>query len=123
MHVEHEIDQRALQLGAQVPIEGETRAGDFGGALQIKDAEFGAQIPMGFGLEIEARRIADAADLDVIGRIFAYRDGFVRNIGNAGQEILKFRVHGFHLLIQRGDLGFQSTDLFLLPAGIGAFAA
>ena len=45
VHVEHEIDERALQLRAQVPVEGETRAGDLGGALEVQDAELAARGP------------------------------------------------------------------------------
>ena len=47
MDVQHEIDERAFELRAQTPVDGETRAGDFGGALEIENAEVGAQVPMG----------------------------------------------------------------------------
>ena len=67
VHVEHEIDERALELGAHVPVEGEARAGDLGGALEIENAELRAQVPVRLGLEIELRRLAAAADLDVVG--------------------------------------------------------
>ena len=62
MHVEHEVDEGALQFGAHVPIEREARAGNFGGAFQVEDAQVLAQVPVGLGFEIERGRRAPAAD-------------------------------------------------------------
>jgi hypothetical protein len=37
--VEHEADEGALEFGAVAPIDGESGAGDFGGAIEVEDAE------------------------------------------------------------------------------------
>ena len=120
--VEHEVDQRAFQLRAQAPVEGEARAGDLGGALEIEDAEFGAEIPVRLGLEIELRGLAPAAHFDVVGFGAAHRHGFVRDVGNAGEQFLELLVHGFHLLVERGDLLGDGADFLLPLGGVGAFA-
>jgi hypothetical protein len=50
---------------------------------------------VGLGLEIELWRLAHAADLDVLGLIPAHRHGFVRDVGDARQELTEFVVEGF----------------------------
>ncbi len=53
MHVQHEVDQRALQLRSQAPIHREARAGDLRRALEIQNPQLRSQIPMRLRLEIE----------------------------------------------------------------------
>ncbi len=84
--IQHEVDERPLQLRAHAPVDGKSRAGDFGGTLQVQDAQLRAQVPMRFGFEIELARLAPAADFDVVLGALADRHRFVRNIGNAGQQ-------------------------------------
>ncbi len=120
VHVEHEIDERALQLRAQAPVQGEARAGDLGGALEIQDAQFRAQVPVRLGLEIELRRLAHAPHFHVVVGVSAHRHGFVRHIGDAGQQFAELLVqrlspvrrgrrslrrHGAHLLLPLGGVG------------------
>ena len=86
MHIEEEIDQRALQLRAQAPVEREAGAGQLGGAFQIEDAERLSQLPVRLGCEVEFRRLAPAPYfLVVIGRA-AYWDTRVRHVGNPDQQ-------------------------------------
>src|SRR5579864_8103397 len=60
VYVEHEIDEGALEPGARAPINRETGTGDFGRALQIQNAQFRAEIPVRFGLEIKLSWLAAA---------------------------------------------------------------
>ena len=79
VHVQHEVDQRALQLRAQAPVDGEARAGDFGGALEIQDAEVRARGPNAlWASKSKLRRRAPAADFDVIVGALAGGHGVVR---------------------------------------------
>ena len=90
--VEHEVDEGALEARADAPVDGEAGAGDFGGTLEIQDAEFGAKIPVGFGLEIELARLAAAADLHVVIGTAADGHGFMRQVRDAGEEIAELIV-------------------------------
>ncbi len=114
VHVEHEVDEGALQFGAHVPIQGEAGAGDFGGAFQVQDAEFRPQVPMRFGGEIVGAGLAHAAHFHVVVGVLAHRHGFVRDVGDAGQQILKLGVDALHLLVQGCDLRLQHADLLPL---------
>ena len=120
VHVEHEIDERALQLRAQVPVESETGARDFGGALEIQDAELRPEVPVRLGLEIERRGLAPAANLDIIGLALPDRNGLVRNVGDAGQQLPELLVERLHLFVERGDLLGGRAHLLLALGGIDA---
>ena len=120
VRVEHEIDQRALQLRAHAPVERETGAGNLGGALEIEDAQFGAEVPVRFGLEIELRRIAHAAHFQIVVGILAHRHGIVRHVGNSGQQFLEFGIRGLRLFLERGDFDLHRAHLFLQGGSIAA---
>jgi hypothetical protein len=83
VHIEHEIDQGALQFRAHVPVQGEACAGDFGGAFEVENAELGSEIPVRLRLEVEARRLGEAPHLNVVLRRAAHRNGLMRDIGNS----------------------------------------
>src|ERR1019366_6760557 len=122
MHVEEKVYKCALQPGAQAPVEREARAGDLAGAREIEDTELGTEVPMCLGLEVELRWLANSADFHVVVGGTAHRDGFVRDIGDAGEQFLELLVDGLHLFIERGDL-LRDGAHFLLPRGsVGAFA-
>ena len=53
VQVEHEVHQGAFELGAEIPVESEAGAGDFGGAFQVEDAELLAELPVRLGGEVE----------------------------------------------------------------------
>ena len=55
--------------------------------------------------------------------VLAHRHGFVRHVGNAGQQLLELGVERLHLLVERGDLRLQRAHLLLLFGGVGAFPA
>ena len=58
MHVEHEVDERAIQLRAGAGEDRESRAGDLRGALEVEDAQPFADVPMGFRREGKRRLLA-----------------------------------------------------------------
>ena len=55
VQIEHEGDQRALEPRAEPPQHRETRAADLGRALEVQNAQRGAELPVRLRLEIEAR--------------------------------------------------------------------
>src|SRR6266511_351773 len=124
VQVEHEVHQGALEFGAQVPVERETRAGEFGGALEVEDAKLLAQLPMRLGREVELGRRAQAFDFDV--GLFAAADGdrVVRQVGDDGQYVVELFVGGAGLLLEVGNAVLELPHLFaerlqlgLLPGG------
>ena len=92
VQIEHEIRQRALQLRAQIPVNGEPRPGQLDRALQIEHAEFRPQIPMRLGSEIKFRRRAPAPHFDVLLRAVPHGNAGVRQVGNARQDVAQPRV-------------------------------
>src|ERR1700730_2188417 len=116
MHVEHEVDESAFELRSQAPIDRKPRARNLCGALQIENAEFGSEVPMRFGLEIEFPRLTAPADFDVIFRALAHRNGFVRKVGNARRQLTELFVERLDLVIERRDSAADLTHL-LLPFG------
>ena len=118
----------ALEAGAVIPIEGEAGAGDFGGALEVEDAELLAELPVGLGREVEGGRRAPALHLDVGGFVAADGDGVVRKVGDGGQDVVERGVGGLGLLFEGGNaflelehLGGEQVEFGLLLRGDGAF--
>ncbi len=107
VRVEHEINERAFELRAQPDVDGEPRPGDFSGALEIENPEVGADIPVGFGFEVEGPGLADGAYDDIVFGGFPYRDGFVGNVGDAGQQLAVARIH---LIGNSGEGGDALAD-------------
>jgi len=66
VEVDHERNERPDHARARSTEHGEPRAGYLGGALEIKNAEVNAELPVGLGLEVELPRCAPPADLDVL---------------------------------------------------------
>ena len=90
----------------------EAGAGDFRRGLRVEDAEVGADVPVGFRFEAEVFRLAPAADLNVLGVIFADRDGLVRNVRDleddlslAGSQFGELVVVGFDFCFDLCHLG------------------
>ncbi len=111
VQVEHEVHQRALQPRAQVPIDGEARAGQLGGALQVEDAQLLAQLPVRLGREVELRRRAPAAHFDVVRFGLADRNAVVGKIGDAGQDVAQSCVRLLGNLLGFRDLLAQLLGL------------
>src|SRR6266852_3204420 len=58
------------------------RSRDLGRALEVQDPELGTQLEVRPRLEVEARRLAHAAHLDVGGRVAPSGYGSVRDVGD-----------------------------------------
>ena len=86
MQIEHEVGQCPLHARAQVPINSESRAGEFRRALQVKHSELLSKLPVRLGGKVEFRRRAPAADLNVVFGPLAYGHTLVRNIGDSSKN-------------------------------------
>ncbi len=89
VQVEHEVGQRPLQPRSQVPVHREACAGKLGGAFEIEHAQRFAQFPVRLGSEIELRRRAPAPDFDIIFGRLSHGHAFVRQVGDAGENVLQ----------------------------------
>jgi len=101
---QHEVDQRAFQLGAGAEQHGEAGAGDLGGALEVDDAELRAQIPVRLRLEVERPRLAPRPHDDVVGGAPPDRHRRVGQIGQPGHQ-------AGALLLDAVELDFELLDL------------
>ena len=61
VQLEHELNQRSLEFGSPIGIENKTAARKLGGARQIDQFQFLAQLDMRFGLKRESRLRAGTA--------------------------------------------------------------
>ena len=123
VRIEHEIDQRALELRSEAPVHGKPRAGDFSGALEIQNPQIGTEFPVGLRSEIELAGLAAAPDLDIFLRATTHRNRFVRQVRNPGQQILMLLVERADLLIERGYLVAQRAQGLLFLCGIDTLFA
>ena len=70
VHVQHELDQRALQARQAAAHDDEARSGDLRGRVEIEHAEAGAQIDVIAHFEVEHSRRAPCANLGIRGLVF-----------------------------------------------------
>ena len=103
VQVEHEADQRALQLRAIAPVNGEAGSGDFGGPFQVEDAELRAQLPVRLRLEVERPHLAPLLHFHVAALVGSNRDFIAREIRDARED-------GPHLLFGLTGTGFELID-------------
>jgi len=97
---------RSFEAGAQVPIDGETGARDFGGAFEVKNAKRLTQVPVRLGSEIESRRRAPAADFDIVLGAVANRNAGIRKVRDAGEDVAKSCVGFFGDFLRVGNFVF-----------------
>ena len=111
VQVEHEVHQRAFELGSEIPIHRKPRACQLRSALQIENAQFLAQLPMRLGREIKMWRSSPASHFDVVG--FAAADGHavVGKVGNADENVAQPRVGFFRDFLGFGDFLAQIFGL------------
>src|SRR5687768_15643207 len=95
MHVEHEVDQRALQPRSHAHVDRKPSARDLGRALQVEYAERRAQVPMRLRFKIKCWFGAPFTDLDIFFSSAASRRRFVGHVWNAREQLMK---SGFQLL-------------------------
>ncbi len=123
MQVEHERDQGTLEPRAHSPEDGESRAGDLCCALEVENAQRGADVPVRERLEIEPGLFAPGAHDRVVR--FALPDGGrgVRYVWHLEQALLhlcfRFRKPGLELF----DLGGKRFQLVATRLESGPVAA
>ncbi len=105
MRIQEEIRQGAFQSCAQSAIHGKPRAGDLRRARHVKNARALADFPMRPRREVEFRRRAPAANLDIRGSVPAYRDRRVRKIRHRQHELIEPSI-------ELGDSFIGPLDLF-----------
>ncbi len=97
MQVEHELDQCAVQARERTRHHHEARARDASRGFEVHPQAL-ADRDMILGLELERRRLAPAADLDVRVLVAARRHACVQNIGQTQLQILEFGLQLLELL-------------------------
>ena len=102
VQIEHEGRQRAHHAGALAPQHREARAAELRRAIEVENAELGAQVPVRLGIEVEARCGAPGAARRVVFFALAVGGCGVGQVRNAEQLVLdgslRFRELGFELL-------------------------
>ena len=104
MRIEEEVDEGTLQAGTGATENGETAAGELVAALEVKNVEVGAQIPVRLKVEVELARGAPAATLDVLVLVLAVRRGLARNVGQVSHEVVLLLLEGSTTLGQTVNL-------------------
>ena len=89
MQIEHKVGQHPFELRAQIPVHGEARARKLGSPFEIENSQPLPKLPMRLGREIEFRWLPPAPDFDIVFRGLPFRDAFVGQVGNAGQDVLQ----------------------------------
>ena len=123
MHVEHELDQRAVQP-CEPPVQGDEPApGELRRQLEVDAAEGDTQVGVVLRLEVETRRLADPAFLAVVVFAPAFRHAGVGEVGDLQGDALQLRLklrqpalRGFQRVAEPGHLRKQRLDV--LAAGL-----
>ena len=113
VRIEEEVDEGALKTGAGATENGEAAAGELVAALEVKDVEVGAQIPMRLKVEVELARGAPTTALDVLVLVLAVRRGLARNVGQVSHEVV--------LLLLEGGAALGQTVNLLVDGAHGLF--
>ncbi|MNL08200.1 hypothetical protein D3C87_1289080 [compost metagenome] len=102
--VEHEADERPLELSTGAAHHHEARTRQLGGPLEVEHAQGLTDFPVGLGLVRELRGRSPAANLDVLvlGEPFGNRR--VHQVGDLVHQ-------GLTLGLVLGHLGFEALDL------------
>ena len=120
MRVEKKIGQRAFHAARRGRDTGESRAGDLRGALEIQDAGAFRNFPVRTRREIEFRRSAPAAHLDVGGGVMSHRHRTVRQVRHRQHEIRELRVQDGDAFV--GELDFVGDALHFRQQSGGILA-
>ena len=94
MDVEHEVDETALDPRPQARQQRKAGAGDFRCPFEIQNAQWRAEIPVGFVLKVELRRLTDPPDLDVLFFAGTHGDGRIGQVRDDGCELEQLRFDG-----------------------------
>ena len=99
--MKHEGNQGSLQLRSSPFQQVESGAAQLGSPGEIDDVQRFTQVPVGFGLEIEAAGLSPGPRHEVVFRGISDRNADIRDVGNPEESILK-------LLLDRGRLRLDS---------------
>src|SRR3569833_3460305 len=94
MQVQHELDQRAVQTRERTAHHRKARTGDFRSGLEVEKDELRAEIDVILGREVELRRRAPTAHLDVVVLVPALWHGGVWDIRHAQQDVVALVLPG-----------------------------
>ncbi len=121
VQVEHEGDQSPLEPRRGSPVDGETRPGDLGGALEIEDAQRRSEVPVGLGLEGKPPRLADLPLDPVRGLVPSARHRLVRQVGEAKLDRGERRLELPQPALEPVDARLELAHRRHLRAGVAAF--
>ena len=110
VQIEHQGRQRPLQPRTGTEVGGEARTGDLGAALEVENAELGAQVPVRPGLEAEVARLADLALLAVRLFVCPHRHRVVRQVGQRQLDVVELPLELGGALVLCFDLALELTD-------------
>ena len=118
VHVDHELDERAVQA-REPPAQGDEPApGELRRQLEVERAERDAEVGVVLRLEVEARRLPDPALLAVVVLVPALGHGVVGEIGDLegdaldlGLELRKPGLPGLQLVAEPRHVREQRLDV------------
>ncbi len=80
VEVEHEVGEGAFETCSLAEVDDEAGARDFCGAVEVEDAERFAELPVGFGGEVELRLFAPDFFFAIAMLVFADGHAVLRQI-------------------------------------------
>ena len=104
VQIEHELDQRARQPRARAQQHREPRARHAGRPLEIENPQRGPDVPVRLRHEVERRRIAVPADLQVVRGAPADGHAGVRKVGQRHEQAGSLLLDAVQLDRQLPDL-------------------
>lgn len=130
VEIEQKVDQCTLQARSRSTINDESAARDFDASLEVQHAERGAKHGVVLRLEVVAGLAAPGADFGVFLRTVSDWAGFMREIGNAQQQIslagigtVRFDTDLFDSRIDAADFGFDGAGILAVFLGDADFLA
>ena len=121
VRVGHEVDEGALQAGAQAAQQDEAAGGQLHRALEVDDAQLGAQVPVRLHLEAfgdEVARRAPTAHFGVVVLVVAHRRGVGRHVRRGQQQLAQGLVGRFALGADGGNLVVDGAHALLGGLGL-----
>ena len=112
--VEHVVDEGALEAGTLALQHREAAVGQLDAALEVDDAQLGAEVPVRLEVEVELAGGAPAADLGVVIFAGAHRGLLGAHVGHAHGQGLELGVDFGLLCVELGDLVAHQAHGLLL---------
>ncbi|MNT51046.1 hypothetical protein D3C72_1879940 [compost metagenome] len=105
MQVEHEVDERPLELRPGRAKHHEAGSRQLGGTFEVDYAQRFAKLPVGLGLVAELLGRSPAPDLDVFFLAEAFGNRVVHQVGDLVHQRLALGLVLVHLRLELLDLG------------------